>query len=321
MSYMALGLFSSLIIGLIIGQIAKIPYLDFLTDISDMLSASSPVVGAAIGAAIGYSLHKDKPLVVFSSAVAGAVGYSAGGPVGAYLAAVVGAEIGGLLSGKTKIDIIITPLTTIIPGGLVGLLVGPYINQFMQWLGSIINSATELAPIPMGIAVSVIVGLALTAPISSAALCIMIGLDGIAAGAACVGCCCQMMGFAVASFRDNGFGGLISQGIGTSMLQFGNILNHPQIWLAPTLASAILGPISAALLGMTNTSSGAGMGTSGFVGQFGAFSAMNDSFGTVLTLVYILLMHFILPAVLTFVFDLIFRKIGWVKKGYMKIQY
>jgi uncharacterized membrane protein len=321
MSYMALGLFSSLIIGLIIAQIAKIPFLGFLTQISDMLSASSPVVGAAIGAAIGYSLHKDKPLVVFSSAVVGAVGYAAGGPVGAYLAAVVGAETGGLLSGKTKIDIIITPLASIIPGGLIGVFVGPYINNFMQWLGSVINSATELAPIPMGMIVSVIVGLALTAPISSAALCIMIGLDGIAAGAACVGCCCQMIGFAVASFRDNGFGGLISQGVGTSMLQFGNILNHPQIWLAPTLASAILGPVSTALLGMTNTSSGAGMGTSGFVGQFGAFSAMNDEFGTVLTLVYILLMHFVLPAVITFLFDLLFRKIGWVKKGYMKIQY
>ncbi len=322
MSYMALGLFSSLIIGLIIGQIAKIPYCDFLLPISDMLSASSPVIGAAIGAAIGYSLSKDKPLVVFSSAVVGAIGYSgSGGPVGAYVATIVGAEIGSLLSGKTKIDIIVSPLTTIIPGGLVGIFVAPYINQFMQWLGSVINSATELAPVPMGIAISVIVGLALTAPISSAALCIMINIDGIAAGAACVGCCCQMVGFAVASYKDNGFGGLISQGIGTSMLQFGNIVRHPQIWLAPTLASAVLGPISTAVLGMTNTASGAGMGTSGFVGQFGAFSAMSESFGTVMSLVYILVMHFILPAVLTLLFDAAFHKLGWVKKGYMKLNY
>ena len=321
MSYMALGLFSSLIIGLIIGQIAKIPYCGFLTQISDMLSASSPIVGAAIGSAIGYSLHKDKPLVVFSSAVVGGVGYAAGGPVGAYVATLVGAEVGSLLSGKTKIDIIVTPLTTIIPGGLVGVFVGPYINQFMQWLGSVINSATELAPVPMGIAVAVVVGLALTAPISSAALCIMISIDGIAAGAACVGCCCQMIGFAVASYKDNGFGCLISQGIGTSMVKFGYIFRHQQIWLAPTLASAVLGPISTALLGMTNTSSGAGMGTSGFVGQFGAFSAMSDSFGIPLTIGYILVMHFILPAVLTLAFDAAFRKLGWVKKGYMKIDY
>lgn len=321
MSYMALGLFSSLIIGLIIGQIAKIPYLGFLSQISDVLSASSPVVGAAIGAAIGYSLNKDKPLVVFSSAVVGAVGYVAGGPVGAYVATIVGAEVGSLLAGKTKIDIIVSPLTTIIPGGLVGIFVGPYINQFMQWLGSVINSATELAPIPMGVAVSVIVGLALTAPISSAALCIMINIDGIAAGAACVGCCCQMVGFAVASYKDNGFGGLISQGIGTSMLQFSNIMRHPQIWLAPTLASAVLGPISTAVLGMTNTSSGAGMGTSGFVGQFGAFSAMSGTLGAPLTIGYILVMHFVLPAVLTLAFDAAFRKLGWVKKGYMKITY
>ena len=321
MSYMALGLFSSLIIGLIIGQIAKIPYLGFLSQISDMLSASSPIIGAAIGAAIGYSLNKEKPLVVFSSAVAGAIGYTAGGPVGAYISSVIGSEIGALVSGKTKIDIILTPLTTIIPGGLVGVFVGPYINQFMQWLGSVINNATELAPIPMGIVVSVVVGLALTAPISSAALCIMIGIDGIAAGAACVGCCCQMIGFAVASFHDNGFGGLISQGVGTSMLQFGNIMHHPQIWLAPTLASAILGPVSTALFGMTNTSSGAGMGTSGFVGQFGAFSAMSDKFGIVLTLVYILLMHFVLPAAITFGLDAAFRKLGWIKKGYMKLDY
>ena len=321
MSYMALGLFSSLIIGLIIGQIAKIPYCGFLSQISDVLSASSPVVGAVIGAAIGYSLNKDKPLVVFSSAVVGAVGYVAGGPVGAYVATIVGAEVGSLLAGKTKIDIIVSPLTTIIPGGLIGIFVGPYINQFMQWLGSVINSATELAPIPMGAAVAALVGMALTAPISSAALCIMIGIDGIAAGAACVGCCCQMIGFAVASYKDNGFGGLISQGVGTSMLQFSNIMRHPQIWLTPTLASAVLGPISTAVLGMTNTSSGAGMGTSGFVGQFGAFSAMSDSFGIPLTIGYILAMHFILPAVVTLAFDAAFRKLGWVKKGYMKISY
>ena len=186
----------------------------------------------------------------------------------------------------------------------------------MSWLGEFINNATTMHPIPMGIVVSVVIGMALTAPISSAAICISIGISGLAAGAACVGCCCQMVGFAVASYRDNGIGGSVSQGVGTSMLQFPNILRHPQIWLAPTIASAILGPVSTAVLEMTNTSTGAGMGTSGFVGQFGAFDAMGASVSSAVT---VLLMHFILPAVLTLCFDLMFRKLGLVKKGYMKL--
>jgi len=164
------------------------------------------------------------------------------------------------------------------------------------------------------------VGMVLTAPISSAALCISIGIDGLAAGAAAVGCSAQMIGFAVASYRDNGFGGLLSQGIGTSMLQFGNILRRPQIWIAPTLASAILGPISTCLLKMTNTSVGAGMGTSGFVGQFGAIDAMSGQQPFVWTLIEILVMHFLLPAVLTLGIDAIFRKAGWIKPGDMTID-
>ena len=319
MGAMALGLFSSLIIGLILSQLAKIPYLGILSKLSELLSASSPVIGCAIGAAIANGL-KTKPLVVFTSTVTGAIGYNAGGPVGAYLGAVVGAEIGGLVAGKTKLDIVVTPLTTIMSGGAVGLLVGPYINRFMQLLGSYINSATEYSPVPMGIVIAVIVGMALTAPISSAALCIMIGIDGIAAGAACVGCCCQMVGFAVASYRDNGLGGLISQGVGTSMLQFPNIMRRPQIWLAPTLASAVLGPVSTAVLKMTNTATGAGMGTSGLVGQFGALDAMTPAFGLTKTLILILVMHVILPAALTLGFDWMFRKLEWVKPGYMSLD-
>ena len=227
-----------------------------------MVSASSPVVGAAIGVAIAQGL-KSKPLVLFSCAVSGAYGYAVGGPVGAYIGAVFGAEIGGLFAGKTKVDIIVSPITTIVSGCAVAQLVGPGIQAMMNGLGAVINSATQLTPFPMGILVSVIVGMVLTAPISSAALCIMLDLNGLAAGAAVVGCCCQMVGFAVASFRENGWGGLISQGIGTSMLQFSNIMRHPQIWIAPTLASAVLGPVSTCLFRMTNTASGAGMGTSG----------------------------------------------------------
>ena len=308
MGAMALGLFSSLIIGLILSQLSKFSFLGFLEPYAAMVSASSPVVGAAIGVAIAQGL-KSKPLVLFSCAVSGAYGYAVGGPVGAYIGAVFG--------GKTKVDIIVSPITTIVSGCAVAQLVGPGIQAMMNGLGAVINSATQLTPFPMGILVSVIVGMVLTAPISSAALCIMLDLNGLAAGAAVVGCCCQMVGFAVASFRENGWGGLISQGIGTSMLQFSNIMRHPQIWIAPTLASAVLGPVSTCLFRMTNTASGAGMGTSGLVGQFGAFAAMG---GGAEVWFQVILMHFVLPAVLSFLFDWCLRKIGWVKDGYMKIS-
>lgn len=319
MSFMALGLFSSLIVGLIISQLAKIPGLAVLSSFSGVLAASSPVVGGAIGAAIAYGL-KSKPLVVFSCIAVGAFGYELGGPVGAYVAALVANEISRLLSGRTKIDIVVTPLVTIIAGGFVSTFVGPYLSEFMSGLGELINAATQLHPFPMGITVSVLVGLALTAPISSAALCIMLGIDGIAAGAAAVGCAAQMVGFAVTSFKANGVGGLVSQGVGTSMLQFGNIMRHPQIILAPTLAGAVLGPVSTCVLKMTNTPTGAGMGTSGLVGQFGAYSAMADSFGGTESIVLIVIMHVLAPALLSLFFHLIFKKLGLVKDEYLKLN-
>ena len=321
MSAMALGLFSSLIIATILNQLGRIPHLDVLSGLASTVTASGSVVtGAAIGAAVAWGLGH-KPLVVFSSVTVGAIAYAAGGgPVGAYAAAVVGAEIGGLISGRTKLDIVLSPLLTIVPGGLVGIFIGPYLNQFMSAFGEFVNTTTEWAPFPMGIAVAVIVGMALTAPISSAALCISIGISGLAAGAAAVGCSAQMIGFAVASYRDNGFGGFLSQGVGTSMLQFGNIMRRPQIWIAPTLASAILGPVSTCLFKMTNTSVGAGMGTSGLVGQFGAIEAMSGSVSPILLGVEIVLMHFLLPAVLTLSFDFVLRKAGWIKPGDMAIH-
>ncbi len=319
MSAMALGLFSSLIIGLILSQISKIPYLGGLAVFTEVLAASSPVVGGAIGAAIACGL-KHKPLVIFSCVAVGAFGYSVGGPVGAYLGATLGAEVGGLVAGKTKVDIIITPIVTIVSGCLFAQLTGPAIQALMSGLGGLLKSATVLEPLPMGILIAVIVGLALTAPISSAALCIMMELDGLAGGAAVVGCCCQMVGFAVASFRDNGWGGLISQGVGTSMLQFPNICRRPQIWIAPTLASAVLGPVSTCLLRMTCTASGAGMGTSGLVGQFGTWAAMSETMDPWLLLGEILLLHVILPAALTLLFDAGLRKLGWIHPGDMKLQ-
>ena len=320
MGSMALGLFASLIIGLILSQIAKVPGLEFFGCGAEVLAASSPVVGAAIGVAIAHGL-KSSPLTMFSCAAIGALGYQLGGPVGAYIAAVVGCEIGRLVAGKTKIDIVLTPMVVIIVGSLAAKFVGPGVNSFMTWLGSVVNAATVMAPIPMGIIIATVVGMALTAPISSAALCIMLNLNGLAAGAAAAGCCAQMIGFAVISFKDNGFGGLISQGLGTSMLQVPNILRKPAIWIAPTLTGAVLGPISTALLGMTNTPSGAGMGTSGLVGQFGAWQAMVTEGGMepVTALIQILIMHVFAPAVLSLVFHLIVKKLGWVHDGDMKL--
>lgn len=319
MSYMALGLFSSLIIGLILSQLAAIPFLSFLSRFAALVSASSPVVGSAIGVAIAYGL-KAKPLVIFSSAVSGAVGYSLGGPVGAFLSAVIGAEIASLYAGKTPVDIVLVPAGTIIAGGFAAILTGPAIMSFMNALGGVINRATELNPLPMGVMVSALMGLALTAPISSAAISISLGLEGLAAGAACAGCCAQMIGFAVQSYPDNGFGGLVSQGLGTSMLQFGNIMRKPIIWLPPTLASAVLGPISTVLVKMPNNSLGGGMGTSGLVGQFGAWASMKEGFGALESVLLILTMHILLPALLTLLISLLFRRLNWIKPGDMKLN-
>ncbi|MBO7313204.1 MAG: PTS sugar transporter subunit IIC, partial [Alistipes sp.] len=305
LSYMAMGLFASLIIGLIIKQIALIPGLDFLAPIATIAQLNL-VVGGAIGLAIALGLKRD-PLVTISAVAVGALGYTLGGPVGdvvgnpigaylatvginpngaylatvagnpigAYLATIVAIEIGSLVSKRTPVDIILTPLVTIIIGGLVAQYICVPIGEWVMSLGELINRATELNPFAMGVIVAVSVGCILTLPISSAALCISIGISGLAAGAATAGCCAQMVGFAVISFKENGWGGLISQGLGTSMLQIGNIARKPIVWLAPTLASAILGPISTCILHMKNNAAGAGMGTSGLVGPIGCWDTMS----------------------------------------------
>ena len=251
-----------------------------------------------------------------SSAVAGALGYQFGGPVGAYLSVIVASEAGMLVSKKTPVDIILTPLVTIVAGGLIAKYCCSPINDFMLYLGSIINDATKLNPFLMGITVSVLVGCALTLPISSVAICVMLGIDGLAAGAATVGCCAQMVGFAVISYKDNGIGGLISQGIGTSMLQIGNIVRKPIIWLAPTLTAAILGPVSTMVFKMTNNALGAGMGTAGLVGPLATYATMAE--GTVssgILLTKILILHFIAPAVIALAIHVIMKKAGLVKRG------
>jgi len=243
-----------------------------------------------------------------------------GEPLGAFIAALVGIEIGHLIAGKTKLDILLTPLVTIVTGSTVGLLVGPPISAFMVGLGSIVNWGTEQQPLVMGIVVSVIMGIVLTLPISSAALGIILNLSGLAAGAATIGCCCNMVGFAVASYRENKLGGLLAQGLGTSMLQVPNIIRKPLIWLPAIISSAILGPIGTLFLKMTNNATGSGMGTAGLVGPLMTYQVMTETAPPAVVLIKILLIQIILPAVVTLVISEFMRKKNWIKFGDMKLD-
>lgn len=310
---MSLGLFSSLIIGLIIKVIGDYSHIPIITEVG--LKAMS-VVGAAIGISVAYGLQVP-PLVLFSSAAVGMAGNEFGSIAGAFVSSVIGAEFGKMISKETKVDIIVTPLFTIVIGVVIAKLIGPYVNYLMIFIGNVIMYATDLLPIPMGIIVSVVMGMVLTLPISSAALAIMLNISGLAAGAATIGCSCQMIGFAVCSLKENGIGGLVSQGLGTSMLQMPNIVKNPKIWIPPTLASAILGPIGTTVLKMENIASGAGMGTSGLVGQVGTIEAMGVSSDV---FIKIALLHFILPAVLSLIISEIMYKKGFIKKGDMKLD-
>lgn len=321
LSAMALGLFSSLLIGLIIKTVGE-QCINFFGDnqvfsfLVDTGNTAMGLMGAAIGVAVAWGLQAP-PLVMFTSAITGMMGATLGGPAGSFIAVCVGAEFGKAVSKETKVDIIVTPAVTMIMGGITAVAAGPVIGKFMDGLGGMIMTATEWQPFTFGIFISVIVGLALTAPISSAALCMMLNLSGLAAGAATAGCCAQMVGFAAASFRENGVGGVVAQGIGTSMLQISNICRNPRILIPPTLASAITGPISTCVFHMTNNPMGAGMGTSGLVGQIGTFTDMGFS-GAVLF--QVLLVHIVLPAVLAVVIDKGCRKLGWIKDGDYKLD-
>ena len=238
-----------------------------------------------------------------------------GEPLGAFVAAYIGIELGRIFVGRTKLDIILTPFITILGGGVVGLTVGPYISDLMKQIGEMIRWGTEQQPFLMGIIVSVLMGMALILPISSAALGVILNLSGIAAGAATVGCCAQMIGFATASFRENGIGGLLAQGIGTSMLQVPNIVRKPLIWLPTIITSAILGPISTVVLKMTNNAIGSGMGTAGLVGLLDAIQVMGNQYWIPLILIDV-----IAPAILTFSFYKAFRKLNYIRKGDLKIE-
>ena len=311
---MAFGLFASLLIGTIFTTLGEKLNIPFLLEIAKYAKQAT---GAAIGVAIAYSLHAPS-LVLFSATVCGIAGNALGGPVGAYVATVISTELGKIVSKETKVDILVTPSVVIISGVLLAMFVGPGINAFMEAFGRFIENATELRPFIMGIIVSVSVGMALTLPISSAALCIAIGLSGIAAGAATAGCCAQMVGFAVMSFKENRWGGLVSQGLGTSMLQMPNIIKNPLTWIPPTLAAAITGPVATCVFQLENVPIGAGMGTCGLVGPFGIITAMPDG-GTKMWL-GILLVCFVLPAILTWILGEIFRKLNWIKEHDLLIR-
>lgn len=319
---MALGLFSSLIIGLILKQCGQFLHLPILIQFGTL---AQYFMGPAIGVGVAYSLQVP-PLVLIASLITGAFGAGSiqvvegiaqiriGEPMGAYIASLVAALLITKLSGKTKLDIILLPAFTIIVGCLVGIFISPGISFFMKYLGEIINKATELHPVMMGITLAVSMGMILTLPISSAAIGISLGLHGLAAGAALVGCCCQMIGFATISYRENGMGGFISQGMGTSMLQIPNIIKNPWIWLPPILASAILGPLSTTVFHMESNSVGSGMGTSGLVGQISTLAVMGSS-----SIPSMLLLHFFLPALLSYVFAQFLRRRNKIKVGDMTL--
>ena len=336
---MASGLFCTLIIGLIIKQIGLLlPDTVVGNTLLGIASLATVLTGVGIGIGTAHQLEASK-LVLYSSAINGLIGAYAtgflggtlikegqvilagpGDPVGAFLATVIGLEIGKLVAGKTKLDILITPAVTIITGSVTALILGPPISGFMTGLGGVIGYATELQPFLMGIVISVLMGMFLTLPISSAAISMMLGLSGLAAGAATAGCTAQMIGFAVISYRENKVGGLLAQGLGTSMLQVPNIVRNPRIWLPPTIASAITGPLATMVFKMENVAAGAGMGTSGLVGPIFTWQTMIQNHSPLQVIFSIMIVQFILPTIISLVIAEVMRKKEWIKFGDLKLE-
>ena len=362
MSGMAQGLFASLLVGTIIRtlgqQLLRLgvnPVFQFLVD-AGAFCCEGHVVGAAMAVGIGFAMGVHG-LVLFSLITVGATANTlggAGGPLPVLIIAIAAAEVGMLVSKKTKVDILVTPIVTIITGVLISVLCAKYIGIGASWVGKLIMLTTELHPFVMGIFVSVVVGIALTLPISSAAICAALGLTGLAGGAAVAGCCAQMIGFAILSFKENRWGGLLSQGLGTSMLQMPNIIKNPKVWIAPIAASAVTGPIATCVFGMTMNGAAvsSGMGTCGLVGQIGVITgwfnpsqqavnwavhkaekagiaadqiaqitqeslAINPGFVQWLGL---LLVCFILPGVICWGLGKLFRQIGWINDGDLALE-
>lgn len=328
MGAMASGLFASLLIGTILSTLGTQLNIPLLVDMGNYAKGVS---GPAMAVAIAYAL-KAPNLVLFSMLAVGSASNAlggAGGPLAVLIIAIVATELGKMVSKETKIDILVTPLVTIGIGVLLAIAIAPWIGGAASSVGKLIMWATELHPFMMGILVSVIVGVALTLPISSAAICAALSLTGLAGGAAVAGCCAQMVGFAVMSFKENKFGGLISQGLGTSMLQMGNIVKNPKIWIAPTLTAAITGPVATCIfkMPMNGEAISSGMGTCGLVGQIGVYTGwLNDIASGAKSAISgfdwfaLIMISFVLPAVLTFIFGQILRKIGWIKEGDLKLD-
>ena len=344
MSGMALGLFATLIIGTIIENVGKLIGGSFGNYIVIIGQVAKFMMGAGIGLGMGYKLKK-APLVTISAGVVGLLASfaatalkegaiyflaynhlaktyatSVGEPLTAFIASFVALEVGSLVSGKTKVDIIVTPLVAIFSGAIVALLLALPLKAFISFISGIIEKAGKQQPFLMGILVAVLMGVFLTLPISSAAIGVMLQLDGIVAGAAVVGCCCHMVGYAVMSFRENKWGGLVAQGIGTSMLQMPNLVKKPILWLPPIIASAILGPIASYALGMTSTPVGSGMGTAGLVGVIETFTSMSANQHWALVLLQIVGIDILAPAVICLAISEFMRKKGWIKFGDMKLD-
>ena len=328
MGSMASGLFASLLVGTILSTLGTQLGVQILID---MGTYAKGVAGPAMAVSIAYAL-KAPNLVLFSMLAVGSAANTlggAGGPLAVLLIAIIATELGKMVSKETKVDILVTPIVTIGVGVLLSVLLAPWIGSAASSIGKIIMWATELHPFMMGIIVSVIVGIVLTLPISSAAICAALSLTGLAGGAAVAGCSAQMIGFAIMSFKENKWGGLVSQGLGTSMLQMGNIVKNPKIWIAPTLASAITGPIATCIfhMEMNGEAIASGMGTCGLVGQIGVYTGwLNDITAgvkagiTTMDWVGLVLVCFILPGILTYIFGLIERKLGWIKEGDLKLD-
>lgn len=328
MGAMAQGLFASLLIGTIIKTLGQQLNVQFLIDAGNF---AQQVAGPAMAVSIGAALSAPQ-LVLYSLIAVGMAANKlggAGGPLAVYFITIVASECGKIVSKETKVDILVTPAVTILVGVGLSVLCAPAIGAAASSVGDFIKWATNLQPLLMGILVSVVVGMALTLPISSAAICAALSLTGLAGGAAVAGCCAQMVGFAVMSFRENGVGGLVSQGLGTSMLQMPNIIRNPRVWIPPTLASAITGPIATCLfhLEMNGPAVSSGMGTCGLVGQIGVYTGwLNDiAAGTKAAIlpmdwVGLILICFVLPAVLTLLFAFFLRKWGWIKDGDLKLD-
>lgn len=327
MGAMANGLFASLLIGTIIATIGQLTECQVITDIGGYAKG---MAGPAMAMAIAYALQAP-PLVLFSMLAVGSAANTlggAGGPLAVFFIAILATEIGKLVSKTTKVDILVTPCITITVGVLLSMGIAPAIGELANLFGTLIMDATELHPFLMGIVVSVVVGMVLTLPISSAAICAALGLTGLAGGAAVAGCSAQMIGFAVMSFRENRVGGLVSQGLGTSMLQMGNIIKRPAIWIPPTLAAAITGPIATCVfeLRMDGAAISSGMGTCGLVGQIGVYTGWVNSVAegtkaaiTASDWVGLVLISFILPAVLSEIFCLVLRRLGWIRPNDLKL--